>query len=200
MKNLYSRTIRTSAVFCCVAAASTLVACAPASPEPASAPTAAPSSASTAAPALTDANIAAIVVTANTIDVQNGELALAKSSNAQVREFAQHMITDHTAVNKAAVELVTRLGVTPMQNATSTGLKATADETRTRLAAMNEAEFDRAYIANEIAYHQAVLQALDGALIPSAQNAELKATLVSVRPAFVAHLEHAQRVQASLGS
>jgi putative membrane protein len=199
MKQPYSRIIRTRAVICCVAA-STLAACAPANPEPASAPMAEPASASTAAPAMTDANIAAIVVTANTIDVQNGELALAKSSNAQVREFAQHMITDHTAVNKAAIELVTRLGVTPMQNATGTGLKASADATRTRLAQMSGAEFDRAYIANEIAYHQTVLEALDGALIPNAQNPELKATLVSVRPAFVAHLEHAQRVQASLGS
>jgi putative membrane protein len=109
------------------------------------------------------------------------------------------MITDHTAVNEAAVALVTRLGVTPAESSTSTGLKASAEQTRARLNALSGVEFDRAYIANEVAYHQAVLNAVDNALIPSAQNAELKATLVSVRPAFVAHLQHAQQLQASLG-
>jgi putative membrane protein len=50
-----------------------------------------------------------------------------------------------------------------------------------------------------VAYHQAVLNAVDTTLIPSAQNAELKALLVKVRPAFVAHLEHAKRLQDELG-
>ena len=43
-----------------------------------------------------------------------------------------------------------------------------------------------------------MLDAVDKTLIPSAQNAELKALLVKVRPAFVAHLEHAKMLQASL--
>ena len=63
---------------------------------------------------------------------------------------------------------------------------------------MKGAAFDRAYIEHEIAYHQQVLDALDKTLIPGAQNAELKALLVKVRPAFVAHLDHAKMVQKSL--
>lgn len=173
-----------------------LGACAPNDP-PA---TAAPAPVVAPAPAMTDADIAAIVVAANTIDVQNGELALAKSSNGEVRKFAQQMVTDHNAVNRAAVELVTRLGVTPTESATSMGLKSGADQTRARLATLSGAEFDRAYMDNEVAYHQAVLNAVDGALIPNARNAELKSTLVGVRPAFVAHLQHAQQVRAALGS
>jgi putative membrane protein len=61
------------------------------------------------------------------------------------------------------------------------------------------AEFDRAYINNEVTYHQAVIDAIDKTLVPSAQNSELKALLVKVRPAFVAHLEHAKMIQSSLG-
>jgi putative membrane protein len=60
-------------------------------------------------------------------------------------------------------------------------------------------EFDRAYVDHEVAYHQSVLDALDKTLIPSARNAELRALLVKVRPAFVAHLEHAKKLQASPG-
>ncbi len=173
-------------------------ACAPGTPAVASAP--APAPAAAPASTMTDADIAAIVVAANTIDVQNGELALSKSSNPEVRRFAQQMVTDHNAVNQSAVALVTRLGVTPTESATSTGLRAGADQTRARLATLSGAEFDRAYMANEVAYHQAVLNAVDSALIPNARNAELKSTLVGVRPAFVAHLQHAQQVQAALGS
>jgi len=53
-------------------------------------------------------------------------------------------------------------------------------------------------VDNEVAYHQSVIELLDQALIPGARNKDLKALLVAVRPAFVAHLEHAQHIQASL--
>ena len=56
----------------------------------------------------------------------------------------------------------------------------------------------KAYVDNEVGYHQAVIDALDKTLIPNAKNAELKETLVKIRPAFVAHLEHAKKLQASL--
>ncbi len=66
------------------------------------------------------------------------------------------------------------------------------------LRKLSGAAFDKAYVDHEVAYHQAVLDAVDKTLIPSAKNAELKALLVKVRPAFVAHLEHAKMLQASL--
>jgi putative membrane protein len=144
-----------------------------------------------------DAQIAAIVVTANQVDIDAGKLAESKSSNKEVKEFAQRMITDHTGVNKAAVELVTKLKVKPEENATSKSLKTGGDDTLKRLKGLKGAEFDRAYVDNEVTYHQTVLDALDKTLIPSAKNEELKALLVKVRPAFVAHLEHARHIQAS---
>ena len=144
-----------------------------------------------------DAQIAAIVVTANQVDIDAGKLAASKSSNKEVKEFAQRMITDHTGVNKAATELVTKLKVKPEANATSKSLKSGGDDTLKRLNALKGAEFDRAYVDNEVTYHQTVLDALDKTLIPSAKNEELKALLVKVRPAFVAHLEHAKHIQAS---
>ncbi|HYC45566.1 MAG TPA: DUF4142 domain-containing protein [Burkholderiales bacterium] len=146
-----------------------------------------------------DAQIAAIVVTANQVDIDAGKLAASKSGNKEVKDFAQRMVTDHTGVNKAATELVTRLKVKPEGNATSNSLKQGGEETLKRLKALKGAEFDRAYVANEVTYHQTVLDALDKTLIPSAKNAELKALLVKVRPAFVAHLEHAKHLRSSLG-
>ena len=145
-----------------------------------------------------DAQIAAIVVTANQVDIDAGKLAASKSSSKEVKELAQRMVTDHTGVNKAATELVTRLKVKPQENDTSKNLKQTGDETLKRLKALKGADFDRAYVDNEVTYHQTVLDALDKTLIPSAKNDELKALLVKVRPAFVAHLDHAKHLQSTL--
>ena len=160
---------------------------------------AATAGASAADKAPNDAQIAAIVVTANHVDIDAGKLAASKASSAQVKEFAQRMVTDHTGVNKSASDLVTRLHVTPEPNATSASLKKGGDDNVAALQKLSGAAFDRAYVDHEITYHQAVLDAVDQTLIPSAQNAELKALLVKVRPAFVAHLEHAKQLQASLG-
>lgn len=149
---------------------------------------------------LTDAQIAAIVVTANGIDIANGEQALDKSSNEQVRQFAETMVGVHTAVNESAGELVARLGVTPEENDVSRSLQSDADRTNARLAGLSGAAFDHAYIENEIAYHQAVIDAVDSVLIPNATNGELRQMLVDARPVFEGHLTHAKTVQEQLGS
>ena len=146
----------------------------------------------------TDPQIAAIVVTANQVDIDAGRLAKSKAQSPQVKEFAQRMITDHSGVNKSATELVQKLHVTPEPSPTSESLQKGGDENVAKLKALNGAAFDKAYIDHEVAYHQAVLDAVDKTLIPGAQNAELKALLVKTRPAFVAHLEHAKHVQAEL--
>jgi putative membrane protein len=150
------------------------------------------------AQAINDAQIASIVVTANQVDVDAGEVAKATSTNPDVKKFAQTMITDHTGVNKQATALVTKLKVTPEDNDTSKALKAGGEKNVANLKTLKGADFDKAYIDHEVAYHQQVLDAVDKTLIPSAKNAELKALLVKVRPAFVAHLEHAKHLQASL--
>ena len=147
----------------------------------------------------TDPQIAAIVVTANQVDIDAGKLAKSKAKSKEVKSFAQTMITDHSGVNKSATELVTKLHVTPEPSATSESLQKGGDENLANLKKLSGGAFDKAYIDHEVAYHQAVLDAMDKTLIPSAKNEELKALLVKVRPAFVAHLEHAKQLQASLG-
>jgi len=146
----------------------------------------------------TDPQIAAIVVTANQVDIDAGKLAKMRSKNKEVKDFAQLMVTDHTGVNKSATELVTKLHVTPESNATSQSLQKGGDENLAALKKLHGGAFDRAYVDHEVTYHQSVIDAVDSTLIPSAKNAELKALLVKVRPAFIAHLEHAKTLQASL--
>jgi putative membrane protein len=153
---------------------------------------------SASAQEINDAQIASIVVTANQVDIDAGQLAKARSTDAQVKKFAELMITDHTGVNKSATALVTKLKVTPADNPTSQSLKSGGDANLKTLKGLKGAAFDKAYIDHEVVYHQSVLDAVDKTLIPGAKNEELKALLVKVRPAFVAHLEHAKHLQSSL--
>jgi putative membrane protein len=150
------------------------------------------------AQAPSDAQIASIVVTANQVDIDAGKLAEAKGSKAEVKAFGKQMVTDHSGVNKQAVALVTKLKVTPEDNPTSKSLKSGGADNLKNLEKLSGAAFDRAYVDHEVVYHEQVLDAIDKTLIPSAQNAELKSLLVAVRPAFVAHLEHAKSIQATL--
>ncbi len=145
-----------------------------------------------------DAEIAAIVVAANSVDADMGDLAATRASSAEVRQFGKTMSTDHRAVNQAAGELVTRLKVTPTENAISRKLQTDGNAVRAELSNKTGIEFDRAYMTHEVEYHKAVIAAVDQVLIPNADNAELKQTIISVRPALVAHLEHAEKLLAGL--
>ena len=145
-----------------------------------------------------DAQIAHIVVTANQVDIDAGKLAESKASDAQVKAFGKQMVTDHTGVNQQAVALAKKLNVTPQDNPTSQSLKTGGAENVKKLTGLSGATFDRAYVDHEIAYHEQVLDAIDKVLVPNAKNEELKALIVKVRPAFVAHLEHAKMVKGQI--
>ncbi len=147
---------------------------------------------------MTDAQIAAVAVTANTVDIDAAKLAKRKTKNAKVKRFANDMIRDHTSANKQAQELVKKLGVTPEENDMSRVIARGGADNLDELRSMKGKQFDRAYAEHEVAYHQEVLGALDEKLIPSAQNPELKSLLQSVRAVVKQHLEHAASLVDSL--
>ncbi|HXV85174.1 MAG TPA: DUF4142 domain-containing protein [Gemmatimonadales bacterium] len=150
------------------------------------------------APDLSDPEVAHVAVTANTIDIELGRVAQTRARSEAVRQFAQTMIRDHAAVNQQAAALAGRLGVTPRDNAVSQSLLQGAAQARDAIEKVGDSGFDRAYVEREVAYHQAVLDALDGLLIPTTSNAELKQLLTDVRPAIAAHLAHARQLQSTL--
>lgn len=149
---------------------------------------------------LSDAEIASVAVVANQIDIDAGQLAQQKSKDPAIRDFAGTMISDHKSVIDKASALVKKLGVTPQDNALSRQLMANAEKMSRTLKAASGQAFDRAYINNEVAYHQAVITTVENRLIPEATNAELKDLLQSVLPVLRTHLEHAQMVQKNIAA
>ena len=142
----------------------------------------------------TDPQIAHIAYTAGQLDIDAAKQALQKSTNPQVRAFAETMERDHAAVNERAIALVTRLHVTPEANPTSASLSDAAAATHQRLAGLSGAAFDKAYVDNEIAYHRTVNEALRKTLIPDADNAELKSLLQTGLELFQQHQAHAEHL------
>jgi putative membrane protein len=143
----------------------------------------------------TDPQIAAIVVAANQVDIDAAKVAKSKAKSADVKEFANTMIRDHEASNKQAKALVKKLKVKPEESETSKSLKAGGKENVAKLKKLKGAEFDKAYVEHEVAYHEKVLDAVNNTLIPNAQNPELKSLLEKTAPVLQAHLEHAKKLQ-----
>lgn len=145
-----------------------------------------------------DAQIAKIVLVADSVDVDYGKLAVKKTENPDVKAFAETMIRDHSAVNEKATALAKKLGVTPEDSETSKSLEDQGKAELKKLKSLKGTAFDKAYVDNEVAYHEAVIGVLDKTLIPNTKNAELKALLESGKPIFVMHLEHAKKLQKQL--
>ncbi len=145
-----------------------------------------------------DPQIAHIAYTAGLIDIAAAKQALGKTSNKDVRSFAEDMVRDHEAVSKQALDLVKKLKVTPEDNDTSKTLSKNAAAKIAELEKLSGAAFDKAYVANEVAYHTTVDSALETTLIPSASNAELKSLLQTGLKIFQGHEQHAEHVAATL--
>src|SRR5215475_11410449 len=147
---------------------------------------------------LTDPQIAHIAYTAGVIDVTAGKQALTKASNKEVKAFAENMVRDHEAVNTQTLDLVKKLNVTPEDNDTSKALSKQAADKLAELGRLSGAAYDKAYVANEVAYHKTVNGALEKQLIPSSSNAELKSLLQTGLKIFQGHEQHAEHVAAEL--
>jgi putative membrane protein len=141
---------------------------------------------------LNDLEIAHVAYVADNIDIRYAHLALALSSNADVREFAGTMIRDHEAVNTAALDLLAKLGAEAQDNFLSQKLAADAEGIIDNLSKLRGAAFDQAYAANELGYHQAVIGLVEGTFIPNIDNAEVKALFEQGLEIFKVHEGHAE--------
>jgi len=149
------------------------------------------------APALDDPTIVAIFDAANTFDVETSQLALKTSRNKAVRDLAQQFANDHKSVRQQGRDLATKLSVTPTPPKPFALAEAHA-KAMDELRAKSGVDFDQAYVTHEVNFHEAVLDAVKSTLLPAIKNAELKAFVEKVGPAFGGHLEAAKQLQKRL--
>ena len=145
-----------------------------------------------------DPHIAGIVMAANQGEIDQGNAASTRATNADVRAFARMMVTDHTTALGAVRDTASRAAVISMDNDTTSALQRTSRETVTNLATYSGAEYDRQYMQTQINLHQWLLTALDQHLIPLARNRDLRSLLETQRVSVAAHLEQARAIRARL--
>ena len=142
---------------------------------------------------LDDPTIIAIFDAANTWDIETGKIAEKKGSSKEVREFGAMLAHDHTVVRQQGRDLATKLGVHPTPPKDFAMARDHAAAVRTLQAATGKA-FDRAFLEHEVAFHKAVIDAVTTTLLPALQNAEARALVTKVAPAFKAHQDAAQNL------
>lgn len=82
-------------------------------------------------------------------EVQLGQLAAQKSSNPDVKQFAQKMVDDHTKLGDAMKQVAQQMGVKPPDS-----LSSKDKSTIAKLNALNGDEFDKAYIKDMVKDHK----------------------------------------------
>ena len=155
---------------------------------------AAPVAAQSNTPRLDDPTIVAIFDAANTADIETGRLAAQQGQDPKVREFGAMIAHDHEALRQQGRNLAKRLGVTPTPPSDPSGQRAQQQAMR-ELRAARGADFDRLFLHHEVAFHQQVIRDVQQTLLPAIKNAELKAFVVKVAPAFQGHLLAAQQLE-----
>ena len=151
------------------------------------------------APALDDPTIVAIFDAANTADIETAGLAAKKGFHKDVRELGQTFVEAHRQVRQQGRDLAKKLGVTPTPPKNDAAARDHAAAMR-KLRALSGAEFDRAFLAHEVAFHRSVLDAVSQTLLPAIQNPELKTFVQNVAPAFQGHLAMAEKLARQYGA
>ena len=158
------------------------------------------SAAASAKPAIDDPTIVAIFDAANSWDIETGALAAKKGTTKEVRDFGKMLVHDHTVVRQQGRDLAAKLKVTPTPPGKDFALYQAHLKAMKELKAAKGAAFDRAFLQHEVDFHQAVLDAVKGTLLPATQNAELKQLETTVAPAFQGHMMAAQKLLGELKS
>ena len=163
-------------------------------------PAASSASTSASAPRVAEANVVAIILAANNTDLSYARLVPARTNSSEVKAFAQRMTTDHTILNARVNDIALRNGITAEDDVVSLDFRDHSAARRDVLRELDGARFDSTYAANEVQYHQELLAAIDGVLLPSTRNAELRQFVMNLKPAVSAHLAHAEQMRATLAA
>ena len=151
------------------------------------------------APALTDANIVYIVSMANKGEIERGNIADTKGTNAEVKSYGKMIVGEHTALETEAQALATRLGVTPMAPASDQSEAMARQQMDIFNSTEKGAAWDKTYVDYELTYHQGLMETVRTA-IAAAQNAELKALLEKAAPIVQKHIDMAQALQQKMAT
>jgi putative membrane protein len=151
-----------------------------------------------AAGALDDATILAIYDQANTADISTARLAVKYGQSEEVRALGRMVAADHVATQQMGRDLAKKLEIVPTLPDNDTSV-ADCAKAIALLQSKTGAEFDKAYLLHELTFHQAVVEAITGTLLPAIKNNELRKLINGVLPGFEHHLAATRDVARKMG-
>jgi putative membrane protein len=151
-----------------------------------------------AGPALDDATIFAIFDQANAVDIYTGRLGAKYGSSAEVRALGRMVASDHAAVQQMGRDLAKKLNIVPTLPDSDSSV-ANLARIVAQLQSKTGADFDKAYLQYEVAYHRSVVDAIKGSLLPAISNPELKTLMKAVLPGFERHLAATKLLASKMG-
>jgi len=131
-------------------------------------------------------------VEAGIAEVVTGNLAQEKSQNADIKTFAQQMVTDHTQANQKLGDIARKLDISVPDDAAMT------DKVKKMILEWRDESFDKSYVNNQVDAHEKAVE-LFKKEAASSDKAELKAFASETLPKLEQHLEHAKALQAKHG-
>ena len=169
----------------------------PAPPPPAT-PAPPPPASSPAGPQLFDSQVLTLGFVIHSIEIERGKLAQKRAKSAEVKQFADRLVTEHTQAHKALMDLARKIKVKTEESELSKSLKAGAADKMGLLTRLTGSDFDIAFANAEVEYQNEVLTMLGRSALPAAQNAELKSATQTARTMAAADLKDAVRLQRAI--
>lgn len=154
--------------------------------------------AGTAGLGLTDGQIVHIMKTADEGEVGLAKVAKDRAENKDVKEYAKQMFDVHKKSEKQGKDVAKKAKIEVTKNDTSKTMEDMVDIQEKDLKKLKGADFDKAYIGQQITMHKQLLDDLNQKLIPAAQSPELKSYLETTKSQVERHLSRAQEIQNTL--
>jgi putative membrane protein len=123
-------------------------------------------------------------------EVELAKLALQKSQNADVKKFAQMMVTDHTKANDELKALAAKRNVVLPTDIGSH--KSTLDD----LTKLSGADFDKKYVEAMVEDHEEDVDLFEDNTDNS--DADIKAFTTKTLPTLKSHLESIKKIQSKM--
>lgn len=154
------------------------------------------------------------------MEIKMGKLGTEKAQNAQVKQFAQRLIDDHTKAGTELKQLASSKGITLPQDDTASSSSSSSDRTQVRekpdasadhsehgqhqaqmkkLEQLSGAEFDREFVKMAVADHQKDVKEFEKQAQKSS-DAEIKAFAQKTAPILREHLQQAKSLESQVGA
>jgi len=143
---------------------------------------------------LSDGQIAEILSTVDSGEIEQAQVALQRATRPEVRDFATHMVDQHTASKQAGAQLASQSGLTPAPSPKAAELKAASEKMLQTLNAADASNFDITYVDGQIAQHATVLKMIEDQLTPAVNDSALRDQLSTARGMVQRHLDQARQL------